>query len=153
VKLTKHFWLAELCKSQTAERRGIDNTPSGDAVLKLREVCERVLEPVRAQFGVPIIPSSGFRCAELNRAIGGSDKSQHVSGEAVDFEVAGVSNIEVCRWIADNLTFDQLILECYDAKAGPNSGWVHASWVEWPDARGQVLTYQRKSGYTAGLVG
>jgi hypothetical protein len=96
-------------------------------VLKLREVCERVLERVRKQFGVPIISSSGFRSAEFNRVIGGSDKSQRVSGEAVDFEVAGVSNIEVCRWIADHLTFDQLILECYDPQWQGCGSFAHAS--------------------------
>lgn len=155
MRLSEHFTLAEMCKSQTAERRGIDQTPPDEAIKALRILCDAVLERVRKHYGLPIIPSSGYRSPELNRAIGGSEKSQHCcpigKGAAVDFEVASIPNIEVARWISQQCAYDQLILECFDPKAGANSGWVHVSFVEWPHARGEILTYNRKTGYSPGL--
>ena len=151
MRLSDHFTLAEMCKSQTAARRGIDQTPPADAIAAMRKLCDAVLERVRQEFDVPIIPSSGYRSPELNRAIGGADKSQHCDGAAVDFEVAGVPNIDVARWISQQCRFDQIILECYDPKAGPNSGWIHCSYVDWPDARGDIRTFSRLHGYSPGL--
>jgi len=87
-----------------------------------------VLEPVREHYGIPFIPSSGYRCLELNRAIGSSDRSQHTTGEAVDFEVPGISNKEVALWVKENCQFDQLILEFFK-EADPSSGWVHCSHI------------------------
>ena len=127
MKLSKNFYLSELVKSATADRLGIDNTPPQEVIDKLRLVAVNILQPVRDHFMVPFIPSSGYRCLELNRAIGSKDNSQHVKGEAVDLEVAGVSNLELYFWIRDNLKYDQLILEYYD-KYKPNSGWIHASY-------------------------
>jgi len=140
-----------MCKSQVAERRGIDQTPPPEAIKALQVLCDAVLERVRTHYKVPIIPSSGYRSPELNRAIGGSENSQHCKGAAVDFEVAAIPNIDVARWISQQCAFDQLILECFDPKAGANSGWVHVSFIEWPDARGEILTYTRKTGYSPGL--
>lgn len=125
-RLSPHFTLGELIRSETAERKGIDNTPPDDVIPKLQRLCEQVLEPVRAAFGRPFRPNSGYRSPALNREIGGSEKSQHCLGEAVDIEVAGVSNYELARWIEANLEFDQLILECY-RPGEPASGWVHVS--------------------------
>jgi len=85
-----------------------------------RKLCEH--------YGIPFIPNSGFRCLELNRAIGSSDRSQHTTGEAVDFEVPGISNREVALWVKENCKFDQLILEFYK-EGDPSSGWVHCSYV------------------------
>jgi len=79
MKLSEHFSLQELTKSSTAERRGIANEPDDEAVENLIMVCETVLEPVREHYGIPFIPNSGFRCLELNRAIGSSDRSQHTT--------------------------------------------------------------------------
>ena len=153
MRLSDHFTLAEMCKSQTAARRGIDQTPPADAIEALRKLCDGVLERVRIEFGIPIIPSSGYRSPELNRAIGGANnpQSQHCTGAAVDFEIASIPNVDVARWISQQCRFDQIILECYDPKAGPNSGWIHVSYVDWPDARGDILTYSRTNGYTPGL--
>jgi len=128
MKLSEHFSLQELTKSSTAERRGIANEPDDEAVENLIMVCEMVLEPVREQYGIPFIPNSGFRCLELNRAIGSSDRSQHTTGEAVDFEVPSISNKEVALWVKENCKFDQLILEFYK-EGDPASGWVHCSYV------------------------
>ena len=153
MRLSDHFTLAEMCKSQVAERRGIDQTPNEEIIKNLRALCEAVLEPVRDNYKIPIIPSSGYRSPELNRAIGGSQnpQSQHCIGAAVDFEVASISNVDVARWISEQCAFDKLILECFDPKVGANSGWVHCSFVEWQHQRGQVLTFDRISGFSPGL--
>lgn len=129
-RLSANFTLEELCKSQTAARKGIDNMPDEAADAQIIEnlirVCERVLQPVRDHFGVPFTPSSGYRSLALNRAIGSKDTSQHVKGEAVDFEVPGTANAELATWITENLEYDQVILEFY-TPGKPESGWVHCS--------------------------
>ena len=128
MKLSEHFSLSELTKSSTAERKGISNEPDEEAIENLILVCDQILEPVRTHYGKPFVPNSGFRCLELNRAIGSSDKSQHVTGQAVDFEVPGEDNKDVALWVVENCTFDQLILEFYK-EGEPTSGWVHCSYV------------------------
>ena len=127
MKLSPHFTLGELTKSSTAERKGIENVPGEEEIKDLTILCEKILEPVRNNYGIPFAPNSGFRCLELNRAIGSSDKSQHVTGQAVDFEVPGVSNKEVALWVKEHCDFDQLILEFYKEE-NPSSGWVHCSY-------------------------
>ena len=142
--LSKHFSLAELTKSSTATRRGSDNDPDSTARENLIVLCSEVLEPVREHYGVPFVPNSGFRCLELNRAIGSSDSSQHVTGNAVDFEVPGVDNKEVALWVKENCDFDQLILEFY--KDGePTSGWVHCSYDMDKDHRKSARVFDGKS--------
>ena len=142
--LSKHFSLAELTKSSTATRRGLDNDPDSTARENLIVLCSEVLEPVREHYGVPFVPNSGFRCLELNRAIGSSDRSQHVTGNAVDFEVPGVDNKEVALWVKENCDFDQLILEFY--KDGePTSGWVHCSYDVDKDHRKSARVFDGKS--------
>lgn len=153
--LSDHFTLEELCKSQTALRAGIDNTPSADTpegqavITALTRVCERILEPIRVHFGVPFAPNSGYRCLELNRALKSKDSSQHVKGEAVDIEVPGIANFDLAEWIRDNREFDQLILEFY-TPGEPASGWVHCSLID-DGNRGEVLTIG-KQGTSIGLV-
>jgi len=156
-KLSKHFQLSEFTKSQTASRRGIRNVPTGAQVSALKLLCEKVLEPVREHYGKPVIISSGYRSPALNRAIGGSLTSQHSKGEAADFEIPGVSNAEVCRWMEKNLNYDQLILEFYTPGL-PNSGWVHVSYSA-NRMRNQELTARRvrkwgrmRTEYVAGIV-
>ncbi len=130
MKLSKNFYLSEFTKSSTADRRGIDNTIPADRqdiIDNLRAVALYIVQPVRDHFGVAFSPSSGYRCLELNRAIGSEDNSQHILGEAVDMEIPGVTNLELMYWIKDNLLFDQLILEHYNPKI-PNSGWCHCSY-------------------------
>ena len=138
-RLSRNFTLREAVRSQTAVRLGIDNTPPADRVEALALVAKRVLQPVRDAFGVPFTPSSWYRCPALNARIGGAAGSQHVVGEAVDFEVPGVSNIAVAGWIADTLAFDQLILEYHDPD-DPASGWIHCSYSR-EHNRGEVLRF------------
>lgn len=127
MNLTPHFTLKELTESPTAKAKGIDNTPTAEHLANMKYVCEKILEPVRAYFGKPVQVNSSYRSPALNRAIGGSLTSQHVNGQAVDFEVPGISNKTVADWVSENLEFDQIILEFYNPAEGPNSGWVHAS--------------------------
>ena len=128
MKLSEHFTLEEMTKSQVARRYRIHNVPDLNEVQNLKKLCLHILEPVRKHYNRPISPSSGFRCVLLNRQIGSSDTSQHITGQAVDFEVPGVSNRETALWIKDELDFDQLILEFYK-EGDPHSGWVHCSYV------------------------
>tara|TARA_Y100001937_G_scaffold35953_1_gene51567 strand:- start:150 stop:596 length:447 start_codon:yes stop_codon:yes gene_type:complete len=144
--LSKNFSLAELTKSQTAERKGIPNTPTADHIFNLTALCENILQPIRNEFGSFIV-SSGYRSPELCEAIGSKATSQHAKGEAADFEVAGISNYKLASWIEENLPFDQLILECFQ---GGNSGWIHCSYI--PDGRKETLTYNRSEGYRKGLL-
>ena len=127
MQLSKHFSLEEMTKSQTASRKGIDNTPTQEVVENLKLLCENVLEYIRVRFGKPITVNSGYRGPALNKAIGGAKNSQHMTGQAADIEIIGVDNKVLFNWIKDNVEFDQLILEYY--KEGvPDSGWVHVSW-------------------------
>ena len=126
MKLTNNFSLKELTASQTAERKGINNNPNEDQINKLKLLCEKVLQPIRDHYGKVVSVSSGYRSVELCEAIGSSKNSQHAKAEAADFEIYGVSNAELCKWIADNLEFDQMILEYHNLDE-PNSGWIHCS--------------------------
>ena len=127
MKLSEHFSLWELTKSQVADRKRIKNEPDKESIQNLKVICTSILEPVRRHYGKPIAPSSGYRCLALNRELGSSDRSQHTTGQAVDFEVPGVANMDLARWIMDNLLYDQLILEFYK-EGQPNSGWGHCSY-------------------------
>jgi len=125
-KLTEHFTVEELTASATAKAKGIANVPTPEHLANMKYCCEKILEPVRAHFGKPVKINSSYRCPALNVAVGGSKTSQHVNGQAIDFEIMGISNKIVADWIADNLEFDQVILEFY-VEGDKNSGWVHAS--------------------------
>lgn len=143
MNLSKHFTLSEMTVSQTASRKGIDNTPGDAEIANLKQLCEQVLEPVRVHFDRPVIVTSGFRSVVLNKRIGGSSTSQHVKGEAADFTVPGVSNYELCKWMERNLNYDQLIYEYGE------SGWVHVSWTE--NYRNMELTKNRGTRYLSGI--
>ena len=149
MKLSGHFSLAELTKSQTATRKGIDNKPTLDHIENLTELCTHVLEPTRRNFGKPMVISSGYRSEELCEAIGSSKNSQHAKGEAADFEMFGVDNKELVKYIKNNLVFDQLILEFYNPD-DPSSGWVHCSYSK-EENRKQSLLYNGKD-YTEWLT-
>ena len=124
-QLSKNFSLKELTRSDTAIRLGIDNTPDFEQVINLTHLAIKVLQPVRDEHGSTSV-NSGLRVLELNRAVGSSDTSQHVKGEAADIECPGVDNLVLAKWIRDNLEFDQLILEGYE-EGDTNSGWIHVS--------------------------
>ena len=151
MKLSKNFKISEYTKSQTAIRKGIDNSLSEDHLKSAMKLFEKVVQPVRENFG-PTVINSGYRSPELNKAIGGSKTSQHCKGEAVDLECVNASNADVARWIESNLNFDQLILEFY-TPGDPRSGWVHVSYKDGKN-RKSVLTASKVKGktvYTKGL--
>ena len=146
MKLTAKFSLNELTKSQTAERKGIDNTPSTEHQENLKKLCENVLQPIRDHFSCVVSVSSGYRSPELCEAIGSKSTSQHARGEAADFEIFGVSNKELADWIHYNTNYDQLILEYWN-ESDPNSGWVHCSFSE-GNNRKQYLRAYKEDGKT-----
>ena len=146
MKLTANFSLSELTKSQTAERKGIDNTPSPEHQENLKLLCESVLQPVRDHFGKVVTISSGYRSPELCTAIGSKITSQHAKGQAADFEIFGVSNKTLADYIDSELHYDQLILEYWN-ESDPNSGWVHCSFSE-GNNRKQYLRAYKEDGKT-----
>tara|TARA_Y100000310_G_scaffold20053_1_gene19553 strand:+ start:1099 stop:1581 length:483 start_codon:yes stop_codon:yes gene_type:complete len=148
VKLSRNFSLKELTASSTAKRLGLRNDPTEEHISALTALCVKILQPIRESHGIVTV-NSGLRVPEVNTAITGNpnSKSQHKVGEAADFEcLGGVSNIELAKWIKDNLEFDQLILEYYNPKEGPNSGWVHCSYRRLGDNRKDVRTAVEGSG-------
>jgi hypothetical protein len=147
MKLTENFSLNELTKSQTAERKGIDNTPSAEHQENLKSLCEMILQPIRDHFGQVVSVSSGYRSQELCVAIGSSTQSQHAKGQASDFEIFGVSNKELADYINENLDYDQLILEYWKGEDEPNSGWVHCSYSQGKNRR-QYLRAYKENGST-----
>ena len=146
MKLTENFSLIELTKSQTAERKGIDNTPEPHHQDNLKSLCTSILQPVRDHFSRVVSVSSGYRSEALCVAIGSKTTSQHAKGEAADFEIFGVSNKELADWIHYNVQYDQLILE-YWKEEDPNSGWVHCSYSQ-SNNRRQYLRAYKEDGKT-----
>ena len=131
MNLSRNFTLRELVKSSTATVRGIDNTPSLEAVRALELLAKRTLQPLRDAIGAPLNVSSGYRSPELNAAVGGASKSQHMKGQAADVTAAGLSSVELLQVVqAAGIPFDQAIT--YDDK--PH---LHLSYTETP--RRQVL--------------
>jgi len=143
MQLSKHFSLSEFEKSSTATRLGIKNKAGSGEIKNLTDLCYAVLEPVRAKFDKPVFITSGYRSEQLCEAIGSKKTSQHTRGEAVDFEIMGISNLQLALWIQNNCDFDQLILEFWKEEEGANSGWVHCSYNEGSN-RKQVLTFDGK---------
>ena len=130
VQLTKHFSLEELCASATAKARGIQNRPNAQQIISLVYLAAYVLEPLREAMHEPIPISSGFRCEQLNRAVGGVANSQHMKGQAADLCIDG--DLKKGRkwfdYIKTHLNFDQLIWE----HSSNGTYWVHVSYVH-PD--------------------
>ena len=151
MNLTKNFTLAEMVKSDTALRHDMDNTPGEIEIANLKVLCEKVLQPVRDNFGKGVKVNSGFRHPEVNAKVGGSKTSDHCKGMAGDIEIPGVPNAELAGWIVSNLEFTQVILEFYTPGV-PDSGWVHVSYDP-ADLKKQVLTAVKKDGKTVYLPG
>lgn len=130
----KYFTIAELCKSMTADRLGINNRCKKEHVVNLTALVDNVLDPLRAWYGKPLIVSSGYRCPELNKAVKGSKTSQHMSGQAADIDTGDrQQNKLLFEYIRKNLPFDQLIDES-------NFAWVHVSFRADGNNRKQVLS-------------
>jgi len=126
--ISSHISDKEGVYSITATRLGIDNIPNKKQLVNMELVALKVFEPVREFLGRPIHINSFFRCPKLNKAIGGSTRSQHCKGEAIDLDVTygDNSNAKIFNYIKDNLDFDQLIWEFGDDN---NPDWVHVSYI------------------------
>jgi len=146
MKLTENFSLAELTKSQVAERKGIPNNPSSDHITNLKKLAESILQPLRNHYESPVIITSGYRCAELCIAINSSINSQHCKGMAADLEIIGTSNHDVFLWIKNNLDYDQLILEFWKGEDEPNSGWIHVSYVGKKNRKQSLRAFRDEEG-------
>ena len=152
MRLSKNFTLNELTRSQTAIRRGIDNSPTMTVIDNLQALVDNVLQPLRDSQG-PVNITSGYRSEAINAAVGGSNTSHHTRGMAADLTVVGKTNREICEWIRDNLKFTQLIWE-FPTKENPQAGWVHVAYDP-KDLKCQVLTATKVNGrtvYSPGLV-
>lgn len=145
----KYFTLRELTKSDVADRKGISNKPSEGVQMNLQRLVRNVLDPLREEWGAPIIVTSGYRCVRLNAAVGGARSSQHVTGQAADIHTISDTR-EDNRRLRDllielGLPFDQLIDE-FDCN------WIHVSHKE-SGNRGQLLSARKKDGKTVYLAG
>jgi zinc D-Ala-D-Ala carboxypeptidase len=137
MQISEHFTLAELTRSQTAQRKGIGNMPTPEHVANLELLCDQVLEPLRTLYGKPIRISSGYRSAALNKAVGGSATSHHCFGMAVDIDQGSpAENMRIFNLLKAYGTFTQLIFEFGTLEAGPE--WVHVSY-EHDDLKREML--------------
>jgi hypothetical protein len=147
MQLSTNLSLAEVTRSETAKRRGISNMPTAEHIENFKKLAANIFQPIREHFGKPIIISSGYRSAELNKAIGGSLSSQHCSGEAIDIDMDGtdITNKQIFDYIKNNLTFDQMIWE-FGTDANPD--WVHVSFAANRSQRKQILVAKKVNGKT-----
>ena len=149
--ISKHISYKEGVYSITAVRKGIDNEPNEEQLSNMKLVAEKIFEPVRTHFKVPIKVNSFFRSPDLNRAIGGSTKSQHCKGQAIDIDdtYGKIKNSDMYWWIKDNLDFDQMIWEFGN---NDNPDWVHVSYVSPDKNRNRCLKAYREDGKTKYMV-
>lgn len=146
-RISEHISYREAIKSNTASRLGIDNKPSDYEITNMVGVAFNVFEPLRKYVGGPIRINSFYRCEDLNRAIGGSSRSQHCQGRAIDLDdtLGHKTNAEMFKYIKDNLSFDQLIWEFGD---DTNPDWIHVSYVSPDENRKRCLRAERINGKT-----
>ena len=147
MKISDHITYAEAIHSNTAKRRGIDNTPSEVQVLSMKLLADKVFELLRKWVGGPIKVNSFFRSVALNEAIGGAASSQHCKGQAIDIDdVYGrKTNAEMYKWIQENLDYDQMIWE-FGTDTQPN--WIHVSYVSKEENRNKCLKAYKEHGKT-----
>ena len=147
IRISKHISYKEATRSATALRLGIENVPNEYELQNMEMVAKKVFEPLREAVDAPIKINSFFRCEELNKAIGGSSKSQHCQGRAIDIDdiYGHVSNAFMYYYIKDNLDFDQLIWE-FGTDDSPD--WVHVSYVDEDSNRKRCLKAYRENGKT-----
>lgn len=138
-KLSANFFLNEFIVSQVAERHGYKNEPNEKQVANLRLLCVNVLQPLREIINVPIFINSGFRCFDVNVAVGGKNNSQHLEGKAADLIVPSCKLLDVFNIVLQNLPFDQLIYEF--------GRWIHVSW-NGEKNRNEVLQSKKVYGRT-----
>lgn len=143
-KVSKHVSLSEVIKSNTAARLGINNEPTADHLENLKRTCEKLFEPLRENFDMPIGISSGYRSKALNDAINGSSTSQHCTGEALDIDAdifGGIKNMHIFQYLMYNCEFDQLIGEFWNEE-NEDWSWVHVSFSD--HNRGQIFSAEEK---------
>jgi hypothetical protein len=147
MKISNHISYKEGTRSNTATRKGIDNTPGSYEESNMVNIAINVFEPLREWVGGPIKINSFYRCVELNKAIGGSSKSQHCEGRAIDIDDTHghKTNAEMFKYIKENLSFDQLI---WEFGSDENPDWVHVSYVSEDQNRNRCLKAQRIDGKT-----
>ena len=145
--ISEHISYKEGVYSITATRLGVDNTPDNEQLNNMELLAEKIFEPLRQWVGGPIKINSFFRCPDLNKAIGGSSKSQHCHGQAMDIDdnYGKATNAEKYNWIKKNLDFDQMIWEFGD---DDNPAWVHISYVSPEDNRNRCLKAYKEQGKT-----
>jgi hypothetical protein len=145
--ISKHISDKEGVYSNTATRRGIDNIPNEKQLYNMKMVAKQIFEPLRAYVGGPIKINSFFRSEELNEAIGGSSKSQHCKGQAIDIDdtFGRMTNAEMYEFIKNNLSFDQLIWEFGNEE---NPAWVHVSYVSEEKNRNRCLLAYKENKRT-----
>jgi zinc D-Ala-D-Ala carboxypeptidase len=146
-RISKHVSYKEGIHSNTAIRRGIDNTPNEEQFKNMQLIAEKIFEPLRKYVEGAIKINSFFRSPELNTAIGGSTRSQHCKGQAMDIDdtFGHMKNSEMYHWIEDNLDFDQMIWEFGD---DDNPNWVHVSYVSPEKNRNMCLKAYKENGRT-----
>ena len=149
--ISKHVSYKEGVYSRTAVRKGIDNDPNDEQLANMELVAEEVFEPLRAYVNGPVKINSFFRCQKLNKAIGGSSKSQHCKGQAIDIDdtFGYKTNAEMYEFIKEHLNFDQMIWEFGDDN---NPDWVHVSYVSKESNRNRCLKAYREDGKTKYLI-
>jgi hypothetical protein len=147
MQLSNNLSLAEVTRSETAKRKGISNMPTAEHIENFKKLAANIFQPIREHFGKPIIISSGYRSAELNKAIGGSLSSQHCSGEAIDIDMDGtdITNAQIFNYIKNNLNFDQII---WEFGTDTNPDWVHVSFAANRSQRKQILVAKKVNGKT-----
>ena len=147
MKISDHITYAEAIHSNTAKRKGIDNTPSEVQVLSMKLLANKIFEPLRKWVGGPIKVNSFFRSITLNEAIGGVASSQHCKGQAIDIDdVYGYkTNAEMYKWVQENLDFDQMIWE-FGTDMQPN--WIHISYVSEEENRNKCLKAYKEHNRT-----
>lgn len=151
MNLSANFTLKELTDSDTAKKKGLDNTPTLQVIENLTILAEKILQPVRDHYGKSVKVNSGYRSPEVNASVGGSKTSDHCKGQAADIEINGVANGDLAEWVSKNLKFTQVILEFY-TQGIPDSGWVHVSYDP-NNLKCQVLTAVKQDGKTVYLPG
>tara|TARA_B100000965_G_scaffold400477_2_gene422440 strand:- start:23 stop:484 length:462 start_codon:yes stop_codon:yes gene_type:complete len=150
-KLTKHVSYKEGVHSITALRLGLKNDPSDKHLQNMKLLSEKIFEPLRTHVGGPIKINSFYRGPELNEAIGGSEKSQHCHGQAMDIDdtFGHASNAAMFDWIRANLDYDQMI---WEFGTDENPDWVHVSYVDPGSNRNRCLKAYRDGGKTKYMV-
>ena len=149
--ISKHISYKEGVYSITAIRKGINNEPNKKQLSNMKLIAEKIFEPLRSYVGGPIKINSFFRCPDLNKSIGGSSKSQHCHGQAIDIDdtYGKMSNSDMYEWIKENLDFDQMIWEFGDDN---NPAWVHVSYVSPEQNRNRCLKAYKDKGKTKYMV-